>query len=215
MASVLGPLEQPLSLLGATTSVAEVLGFATGALCVLLVVRRSVWNFPVGIANVTFLGLLFLDARLYADACLQIVYIVLQLFGWWAWLRLAPSRRRVGVKHGGRLPLAAVVFAVAATAILLPILQSTGDSAPFWDASTTGISLSAQGLLGWKQIENWWFWIVADVVYIPLYASKQLPLTASVYVLFLALCIYGLRCWQRPTPRAIRASGKLRNEVAA
>lgn len=214
MASALAPLEEPISFIGTTTSAGEIVAFATGALCVFLVVRRSVWNFPVGIANVTFLGFLFLDARLYADACLQVLYIALQLFGWWAWVRLKPSRSGVQVNVGGRLPLVALVCAVAGTAILEPILRAVGDSAPLWDAATTNISLAAQALLAWKQLENWWFWIAADIVYVPLYASKGLPLTAAVYVLFLALCVYGLRTWGRATSRATEPPRRLRTEAA-
>ncbi len=65
----------------------EILGFATGALCVLLVVRRNVWNFPVGIANNVVFIALFVGAGLYADAGLQVIYIVLAIIGWAWWLR--------------------------------------------------------------------------------------------------------------------------------
>jgi nicotinamide mononucleotide transporter len=215
IASVLAPFEQPIDLLGTATSLGEILGFVTGAACVWLVVRRNVWNFPVGIANVTFLGLLFLDARLYADACLQVVYIALQVFGWWAWLRLLPQRSQQDVKRGGRLPWIALGLALAGTAILFPILRAVGDSAPFWDALTTALSLSAQGLLAWKHFSNWWFWIAADLIYVPLYATKQLPLTACVYVLFLGLCVYGLADWRKAARPLPRARAELRGEVAA
>src|SRR3712207_5071716 len=49
-------------------SLTETLGFVTGAACVYLVIRRSVWNFPVGIANNLFFIVLFVEARLYGDA---------------------------------------------------------------------------------------------------------------------------------------------------
>ena len=45
--------------------------------------------------------------------------------------------------------------------------------------------------------QNWFFWIAADVVYIPLYFVKVLYLTGIVYVVFLGLCLLGLRAWQR------------------
>jgi len=63
-------------------SLTETLGFVTGAACVYLVVRRNVWNFPVGIANNLFFLILFSQARLYGDAGLQIIYIALGIQGW-------------------------------------------------------------------------------------------------------------------------------------
>ena len=69
------------------TTWGEVLGFVTGVWCVWLVVRRNVWNWPVGIANNVFFLLLFVEAGLFADSALQVVYLVLGFYGWWAWVR--------------------------------------------------------------------------------------------------------------------------------
>jgi nicotinamide mononucleotide transporter len=76
-------------------------------------------------------------------------------------------------------------------------LRAGNDGAPFWDALTTALSLAAQWLLNTKKIQNWWFWIAADCIYIPLYVVKRLDLTALVYMLFLGLCITGLAAWRR------------------
>src|ERR1700761_2015589 len=67
-------------------SVAELLGFLTGGLCVWLTVRAHVANFPVGIANSALFLVLFASARLWADSGLQVVFIVLGFTGWWQWL---------------------------------------------------------------------------------------------------------------------------------
>ena len=76
------------------------------------------------------------------------------------------------------------------------MLRAVHDIAPFWDALTTCLSLVAQALLNWKKLENWYFWIAADVIYIPLYVVKRLDLTAIVYMLFLSMCFLGLREWR-------------------
>ena len=82
------------------------------------------------------------------------------------------------------------------------LLRAADDIAPFWDALTTAISLAAQFLLNAKRIENWGFWIAADLIYVPLYVVKRLDLTALVYLLFLGLCAAGVTGWRR----ALRAS---------
>ncbi|HWS86409.1 MAG TPA: nicotinamide riboside transporter PnuC [Pyrinomonadaceae bacterium] len=177
-------------------SLTEALGFVTGALCVYLVVRENVWNFPVGIANSAFFLVLFAGARLYGDAALQIVYIALGFQGWHLWLRGGRDRTPLKVGRASRRLLVGVAaFVVAGTVALTLVFRSINDSAPFLDAFTTVLSLGAQYLLNRKAVENWLLWMTADVCYIYLYFDKGLRLTAVLYFVFLCLCVAGLRAW--------------------
>ena len=183
-------------------SVTEALGFVTGALCVYLVVRENVWNFPVGIANSAFFLVLFAGARLYGDAALQVVYIALGFQGWYLWLRGGENRTPLRVERASRRLLAGVAaFVVAATAGLTLFFRHVNDSAPFLDAFTTALSLGAQYLLNRKAVENWWLWMTADVLYIYLYFTRGLHLTAVLYFVFLGLCVAGLRRWLKTMRR--------------
>ncbi|HVF05574.1 MAG TPA: nicotinamide riboside transporter PnuC [Frankiaceae bacterium] len=186
----------------------EVAGFATGALCVWLVVREHVANFPVGIANNVFFIVLFGRAGLYADAGLQVVYIGLALYGWWWWLHGGPGRTVLRVTRTPAVEAVAVAAAtVAGTGALTLFLDGATDSTvPFWDAVTTVLSLAATYLLTRKRLENWLVWIVADVIYVGLYAYKDLRLTAVLYAGFLALCVAGYLRWRAvPSARAAEA----------
>ncbi|MFF5706277.1 nicotinamide riboside transporter PnuC [Streptomyces sp. NPDC012794] len=190
--------------MGWNTSWTEILGFATGAVCVWLVARQHIANWPVGIANNLFFIVLFTQAGLYADAGLQIVFIALAAYGWWSWTHGG------GPGTAGTLPVrrttrAEWVWLVAAgavgTAALTLLLGRVSDSTvPFWDALTTGLSLMATYGQCRKLLESWWLWIAADLVYIPLYASKGLYLTSVLYTGFLALCVAGLVGWHRTLP---------------
>ncbi len=84
------------------TTWGEVLGFVTGVWCVWLVVRRNVWNWPVGIANNVFFLLLFVEAGLFADSALQVVYLVLGFYGWWAWVRGGVHRTELALSRTTR-----------------------------------------------------------------------------------------------------------------
>ncbi|WLQ43895.1 nicotinamide riboside transporter PnuC [Streptomyces laculatispora] len=201
LADVLDPLRQPLvTVLDTPVSWTEVLGFGSGALCVRLVARQHLANWPIGIANNLFFILLFTQSGLYADAGLQIVFIALAAYGWWTWTHGGgPGTDGLPVRSTTRaewvLLLAAGVVGTLALTVLLD--RATDSTVPFWDALTTALSLAATYGQCRKLVESWWLWIAADVVYIPLYAYKELYLTSLLYAGFLTLCLVGLRNWRR------------------
>lgn len=193
----------------------EVAGFVTGALCVWLVVRRNIWNFAVGMANNVFFLVLFLQAGLYADAWLQVVYFGLGAIGWYWWLHGGADRAALVVRRTPAWAWAGVVTIVTGlTWVVHTLLTSHTDSTvPVGDALTTALSLGAQVMLNRKWIGNWLLWIIADVFYIGLYIHKELYLTAALYALFLALCIVGWRQWHAAARKAREA--ETRQAVAA
>ncbi len=190
----------------------EVWGFVTGAFCVYLTVKNNVWNFPVGLANNLFFGILFFESRLFNDFSLQIVYFVLGAWGWWFWVR--GGARDAADTPQNQLPIGGANTAQIAICLgLVPLLTllltlvslRLGGAAPFWDALTTALSLVAQGLLGRKWIQNWAFWIAADLIYVPLYFSRGLFLTGALYAGFLVLCVWGYRAWKTELRNESRA----------
>lgn len=183
---------------GAPFGWVEAIGFITGALCVWLTVFENVWNFPIGIANSVFLGVLFLEQKLFADAGLQLMFIVLGFQGWYLWLFGGEKRTELPIarvrpndlwQSGGLL------------AIGLPLLWyrlvAIQDSSPFLDALITILSIVAQILLNRKRIENWFVWMVVDVISVGLYVYKEIYLTAVLYALFLLLCVKGYQHWRK------------------
>lgn len=179
-------------------SLLEAISFVSGALCVWMVVRQNVWNFPLGLVNVATLCVVFFQTRLFADASLQIVYVILNAWGWYYWLYGGENRTALQVGWAsGRERLIVISVGLVMTLVFWQTLHLVGGSAKFWDAITTALSLCAQWLLNRKKIESWYLWIAADVIYIPLYLSMNLLLTAVLYCIFLALCFLGLREWQR------------------
>jgi len=192
---------------GVGTTWAEVLGFATGLVNVGLLVRQHILNWPLGILNVLLLMLVFWSVGLYADASLQIVYVILGAYGWWAWLYGGANRTHLVVRGTSRTEwLALAVAGVLLTVALWLFLDHlTSSTVPLADAVTTALSLLATYGQTRKLVENWWLWIAADIIYIPLYAYKDLWLTAILYVAFLALCVLGLRAW-RSAQRAQQAA---------
>jgi nicotinamide mononucleotide transporter len=179
-------------------SLLETIGFITGAICVWLTVRQSAWNFPFGMINVAAFSVVFAQSKLYADAGLQGVYFVLSVIGWYLWMYGGEDHSKLKAARASTFELSAVIATAAVlTVTLWKTLHHVGGSASFWDALTTSISLGSQWLLNRKKLENWIGWILVDIIYIPLYVSKELYLTAILYAIFLVMATTGLIQWRK------------------
>ncbi|WP_185816869.1 nicotinamide riboside transporter PnuC [Hymenobacter metallilatus] len=175
----------------------------TGFACVWLAARESLWNFPVAIVSCGLYVLVYYKARLYSDCGLQGAFIALSVYGWYEWLH--------GGRHRAELPVSrtqplewggCLLFVPAFTLGFGYYLQHHTDAAlPHWDALTTAISLAAQYLLMRKRLENWWLWVLVDIMYVPILWYKQLYPTSALYALYLGLAIYGYREWHRTLRR--------------
>jgi nicotinamide mononucleotide transporter len=177
----------------------ELLGFITGAVCVWLQVKEKVWNWPAGIANNTFYIVVFWRSGLYADSLLQWIYIGISVYGWWNWVRGGAAHSRLKISRTSRAATLAYAGVTACgTVVFYELLRRyTNSTVPIWDGLTTAMSLTAQYMLTRKLVENWWWWIAVDVIYIALYTYKHLLLTSVLYAIFLAMCIIGLRRWKQ------------------
>ncbi|MBK8199832.1 MAG: nicotinamide mononucleotide transporter [Acidobacteria bacterium] len=179
-------------------SILEAAAFVSGAICVWLVVRQNIWNFPLGLINVAISGYIFYEYRLYADSGLQVVYFALNLIGWYLWLYGGEQRTALNVARTSRRELLLTgAFIAGSTAFLYWLLHKAGGAVKFWDALTTSISLAAQWLQSRKKLECWHLWILADVLYVPLYITRELYLIALLYAVFLALAVMGLTSWRK------------------
>lgn len=197
MNAILNFLNSPIGLLfGMSTSPAELFGFISGALAVYLVAVDNIWTWPVGIVNAAFFFILFLEARLYTDMWLQVFFILSCIFGWIAWLKMGPNRTALVVRRvNWPVALVGLVGMAAFVYFMVPVLKHAHGAYPLADSTTTGLSVTAQLIMGLKMIENWGLWIIADLIYIPVYALKGLYFTSALYVVFLLICFKGVHYW--------------------
>lgn len=166
-----------------------------------LAIRQHIWCWPVGIASVALFAFVFWDARLYADAGLQAVYIVLQGVGWLRWRMhaagLAGRRSLLPVSvltWRARIGWLAAV-AVAAGAVGTAMRSFTDASLPFGDATATALSLVGQWLQAHKVLDSWGYFIAGNLIFIALYLSKGLYATAALFAFLTAMAVVGFRQW--------------------
>ena len=177
----------------------EIVAVLLGIANILLIIRRSVWNYPFGIAMVTLYFFIFRDAKLYSDAGLQIFFVVVNLYGWWSWSRNKAEAGEVVVQRLGTEGLLAwIAGSVIATAVWGFIMSTHTDASyPFWDAGVAMLSVAGQILMTRRYLENWYWWIAVNAISIPLYIVKDLHLTAGLYTLFFVLAAAGLWQWRK------------------
>ncbi|WP_426190989.1 nicotinamide riboside transporter PnuC [Massilia sp. DWR3-1-1] len=200
-------MNDPLVLLGLHTTLFEVLAFILSVTTVALNIRQNHWAWLFAIVSSAAYGVVFFNSRLYGDAGLQLVFIVVSVWGWYSWLHGGADgggRRQLAVSRLDRTGwIAAGVGWLLGYLLLSWFLRSyTNTDVPHTDGFLTAGSLVGQVLLSRKKLENWHAWIVVDVLYVGLYVYKGLLLTGVLYALFVAMAVAGLVAWRRTIPRA-------------
>lgn len=175
----------------------EIAAAGLGVANIVLLVRRSIWNYAFGLAMVALYVPVFVEARLYSDALLQVFFFAVQIYGWRAWRRNEADTGEVRVERlGWRARAGWLAAALVATAAWGAAMARLTDAAfPYLDGANAMFSITAQILLARRLIENWVVWIAVDVLAIGLYVARGLAATACLYVIMLALCIWGLKEW--------------------
>jgi nicotinamide mononucleotide transporter len=174
------------------------IAFVLGIINVTLVVRRSVWNFPIGMAMVSLYAVVFWRERLYSDTLLQGFFFAVNGWGWRMWsatlaraghvpVETMPARDRVTWMLG---------WVLISLAWGLAMERLTDASYPWLDAGIAAASIAAQLMMARRLLENWIIWIGVDIASVGLYAAKGLWLTMVLYVIFLGLSVWGLIDWR-------------------
>lgn len=176
----------------------EAVAAALGLACVWLTARQHIACWPTGLAMVILYLVIFYEAKLYSDALLQVIYVFLQIYGWYAWLRGGPDRSPLVISRLQPMLAAEWLFVgVCGTdALGGAMAHFTDASFPWIDAGAAVASLIAQWLMGRKVLESWLVWIGVDIVSIGLYLAKELYVTAGLYAVFLVLATYGWFKWR-------------------
>jgi nicotinamide mononucleotide transporter len=170
-----------------------------GVVSVFLSAREKIWSWPTALVNVSLYFYIFLRAGLYSDMGLQVVYFALSLYGWHQWLYGGAQHTRLEVSRASPRVwiIAAVVGVLFWTGLSRYTATLPGVSLPHLDAALTTTSLVAQWMMTRKILENWILWIIADLVYVPMFIFKGLYPTAAQYSVFLALAVLGFVNWRR------------------
>ncbi len=176
----------------------ELAGFLVTIASIFLATRENVAYYPTGIASVLLYTWIYFDAKLYAESALQLIWLVLLIYGWYHWLRGGANRTELPVSRTPKWGwLTAVSTGLLMTGIIVMIQRNyTDNPAPFVDSSIAAWSIVAQWMTARKWLENWLFWLIVNAVAVPLYITRELRLTAVLYAILFVLAIEGWRKWR-------------------
>ncbi len=183
----------------------ELAGFVLSLAMVYCNIKEIHWGWPLAILSSVLYGLVFWNSQLYGEASLQVMFILTALWGWHQWRKgtqsVNPDVQTVSPLKISQLNSIELKQAAAATLLAWPVMayflnRYTDSDVAIWDALVTTLSLLGQYLLAKKKIENWWVWLVVNIITVGLMLVKSLWLTALLYVLFAILSYIGLKAWR-------------------
>lgn len=177
----------------------EIAANTVNLVSIALATRNSIHTWWTGILGCALFGWLFFDSKLYADVTLQVFFIATSALGWWHWLHHRGRRVERPVTRTAAAELAIIVpsGALAAVAYGCLLHRFTDAYAPFIDSSVLALSVAAQFLLMRRKVETWAFWFITNSLAVPLFASRDLWLTAFFYLLFWVNAPLGFMRWRR------------------
>lgn len=180
--------------------VLQIVGTLLGLLYLWLEYKANIWLWIVGAIMPMVHGILYLNSGIYADAAMQLYYVVAGLYGLFVWLRgTKRAEKVVNIQYTPTkwiIPLV-VVYAVLHVAMYYLLSEFTDSRVPFFDSMSTALSIVAMWMLSRKLVEQWLVWLVVDMISVGLYFYKGIPITAMLYTLYCALAIAGYMRWRR------------------
>ena len=179
----------------------QIAGVLLGLLYLWLEYRADIRLWIVGLVMPLVHGTLYYKSGLYADCAMQVYYILAGLYGLCVWAKKPkPAERETG--RIARTParmwfrMAAAYAAIHALLYLL-LVCFTDSTVPFWDSLTTALCIMAYWMLSRKYVEQWFAWILVDIVCCGLYIYKDLYFTSALYGLYSIIAIFGYFKWKK------------------
>jgi nicotinamide mononucleotide transporter len=200
------------TLLGYPMSYIEFWATVLIAVYVLLITRRIIWAWPLGLVVFTLFAILFYQVRLYSDFFEQFYYIGNCFYGWYSWKKAEGEKKELDVTYAtGKARLAAILIIAAGGTLLgfvmsrihiyLPSLFPNPAAYPYIDATATVMGFVAAALSAQRKIESWCLWICVNIICIGLYYARGVKFVMLLYIFFLALAINGLISWSKELRR--------------
>ena len=163
-----------------------------------LAIRQNIWCWACAAISTALYVYLFAKANLYMESLLNVFYFAMAIYGWLMW-RGGRTENELPVSvWPGQIHAYAIAAIISLAAVSGFLLANFTDAAyPYVDSATTFAAIWATFLVARKVLENWWYWLVIDVVSVFIYWSRGLEATAVLFIVYVVLIPIGLVAWTR------------------
>lgn len=213
MNELINYLAKPYESYSNTQIYLEIIAASFGLLSVLFSMLKKVWVFPTGIISTFIYVYLLFNWGLYGDTMINAYYFVMSFYGWYYWLygveeheapvsmmNLQEKKQAIGIFFSTILLVLIVYYFKpyienGFNTSQLKHLSFQYDWVQYVDSITTAIFFVGMWLMARKKVENWIFWIIGDIISVPMYLVKGYAITAGQYCIFIIPAVIGLILW--------------------
>jgi nicotinamide mononucleotide transporter len=188
--------------------VLEGIAFFFGIASVIYAKNRNILVYPTGLVATSLTVYLFLYDELMGDMMMNFYYSVMSIYGWWNWARKKEGAPVVPVSRTSRkekwIGFAMFLLTMAVTYAVYKAYGTVIQPSNYIDIFTSGIFFTAMWYMANKKLENWTLWILANIITVPLYASRGWGMFSLQYLIFTILAIQGYFAWKKHLNKSLQ-----------
>ncbi|WP_299835380.1 nicotinamide riboside transporter PnuC [uncultured Tenacibaculum sp.] len=179
----------------------EIIAVIFGFLSVLYSKQNKIWVFPTGMISTAIFVYLLLKWELLGDMMINGYYFIMSVYGWYIWTRKVSDTNVTPISRTtpNEKKISIVIF--FATLIFVYVVYAIFDKWNNWtayiDTVTTAIFFVGMWLMARRKIENWIYWIIGDIISVPLYLYKGFTFTSFQYLIFTIIAVLGYLAWKK------------------
>ncbi|MDF4220537.1 nicotinamide riboside transporter PnuC [Maribacter sp. M208] len=190
--------------------VLEIVAVVFGLLSVWFSKQNKILVYPTGLISTSIFVYLLLKWGLLGDMMINAYYFIMSLYGWYIWTRKVDAEHYTPITRVTKKENRTSVFIFIGTVIFVFTVYQFFDKWNSWtayvDTITTAIFFVGMWLMAKRKVENWIYWIIGDLISIPLYFYKGFTFTSFQYLIFTILAFYGYNAWKKNISKNLQIS---------
>ncbi|WP_299259641.1 nicotinamide riboside transporter PnuC [uncultured Aquimarina sp.] len=168
---------------------------------------NKIWVYPTGLVSTSIYVYLLLKWALLGDMMINAYYFIMSIYGWYIWTRKIDETHTTPISRTNSKEKIIEIIIFIITLIFVYIVYKAFDKWNDWtayvDTFTTAIFFVGMWLMARRKIENWIFWIIGDIISIPLYFHKGFTFTSFQYLIFTIMAIQGYLAWKKSLDKTL------------